>query len=165
MGSDFHAITVFATPTESTGDYRFATKYAGPVAPQSVMLGAPLAATAVSSLASGAYPRFRFQGALPQDYDKGVEIDIQADDEVANLFVILASAGYLTARGNPLAYDLSMPDIAGLGGFLAGSRLTAGSNTVAVTAFGFTGTGVFDLRPTLGAESKGAVKTSSLAVP
>jgi hypothetical protein len=137
------------------------------VAPQSIALGPSFAATVASQLAGGAgtYPRFRFQGTLPPEYNRGVEVDVQPDDESANSFSILASVGYLALGGNPLGFDLSMPDVAGLAGFPLAARLAAGSNSVATTASGFTGAGVFELVPAPGAEFKGAVKVSAITVP
>jgi hypothetical protein len=128
-------------------------------------MGPILASAFASPVAAGTYPRFRFQGALPPVYDKGVGIDVQTDEETSNLVSFLASAAYLAARGNPLGYDFTMPDVAGLAGFPVESRLSAGANSVVTSGFGFTGTGIFDLRPALGAAFKGGVKVGALTVP
>jgi hypothetical protein len=82
-----------------------------------------------------------------------------------NAFFILATGAYLTASGNALAYDITMPDVAALAGFPAAARLTAGSNDVTVSGFGFTGPGLFYLRPTLGSESKASIRNTAISVP
>jgi hypothetical protein len=38
-----------------------------------------------------------------------------------NFFFILATGAYLTDSGSALAYDITMPDVAGLAGFLSPS--------------------------------------------
>jgi hypothetical protein len=58
-----------------------------------------------------------------------------------------------------------MPDVAGLPGFPVAARLTAGTNTLSLDAFGFTGPGIFDLRPTLGSEFKAADRFRRVIVP
>jgi hypothetical protein len=58
-----------------------------------------------------------------------------------------------------------MPDVSGLAGFPAAARLTAGTNAVTIDAFGFTGPGLFDLRPSLGGEFKAALRNLTIEVP
>ena len=58
-----------------------------------------------------------------------------------------------------------MPDVSGLAGFPAAARLTAGINDVSASGFGFTGTGVFGLQPSLGSEFKAAVRVATVTVP
>jgi hypothetical protein len=82
-----------------------------------------------------------------------------------NAFFILATGAYLTASGSALAYDITMPDVTGLAGFPAAARLTAGSNDVTVSGFGFTGPGIFELRPTLGSEYKASIRNTTIQVP
>ena len=162
---DLHGLVVFATPPGSVGDFRVAVKYVGPVADHNLALGPVLAAPASSQVAAGAYPRFRFQGALPADYNKGASIDLVGDQGDGNVFGILATGAWLAAAGNPLAYDFTMPDVSGLAGFPAAARLTAGINDVSASGFGFTGTGVFGLQPSLGSEFKAAVRVATVTVP
>jgi hypothetical protein len=59
-----------------------------------------------------------------------------------------------------------MPDVAGLAGFPAAARLTPGTNDVVVSAAGWAnGPGIFDLRPTLGAEHKESTRYGTITVP
>ena len=122
-------------------------------------------ASAAVLVAGGAYPRYRIQGVLSSDYTKGVAVDLFGADESANIFTILATGGYLLGAGSAVAYDITMPDVIGLAGFPATSRLTPGNSLVVATGFGFTGTGIFDLRPVLGGELKAAARSAVLVVP
>jgi hypothetical protein len=115
-------------------------------------------------VSGGSYPRFRFQGSIPADYNKGVSIDVTSEAD-GNYMFLLASGAYVAASGTPGAYSITMPDIAGLAGFPLDSRLTAGVNAVTLAAHGFTGAGFYEPRPTLGAESKGVYKGLTIAVP
>jgi hypothetical protein len=58
-----------------------------------------------------------------------------------------------------------MPDVAGLPGFPVDSRLTTGVNGVLLALHGFTGPGLYEPRPTLGAESRGAFRGLTIDVP
>ena len=165
VSGDFHDVVVFATPRASEGDYRVSLKYVGPVANQTLAIGPVLAAPTISSVATGAYPRFRFQGALPSEYNKGASIDVLSSASAGNVFSIIASGAYLAASGNALAYDLTMPNVAGLTGFPGGARLTAGPNDITASGFGFTGPGIFDLQPNVGSEFKAAAKAATVVVP
>jgi hypothetical protein len=165
MSGDFHGLYVFASPLDGSADFRVSLKYVGPVADQTLALGPTLDAPTTPQVIGGAYPRFRFQGTLPAEYNKGISIDVLSSEGSGNVFSILATGAYLTASGNALAYDFTMPDVVGLAGFPAGARLTPGTNDVIASAFGFTGPGIFDLRPTLGSEFEAAVKSATINVP
>jgi hypothetical protein len=162
VSGDYHALVVFATPPASQGNFRVSLKYVGPVANQTLTLGPTIAVPTVSSVAAGAYPRFRFQGSVPLEYDRGMSIFLSSS---ANGFGLLATSAYLTASGNARAYDLTMPDVASLPGFPVAARLTTGANDLSANAFGFTGPGLFDVRPNVGAEFKGATVGATLTVP
>jgi hypothetical protein len=82
-----------------------------------------------------------------------------------NTFSIISSRGYLIEAGGTVVYDFTMPDVVGLAGFPAAARLTAGPNAATTTLFGFTGPGVFDLKPTVGSEYRAAATTASITVP
>ena len=82
-----------------------------------------------------------------------------------NAFSLIATNAYLTASGNALAYDFTMPDVATLAGFPVAARLTAGPNELSASAFGFTGPGIFDVRPNLGSDFKGATAGAMITVP
>ena len=165
MAGDLHSLVVFAAPADNFTDFRVAVKHVGPVANQSMALGPVITLPAASQVAGGAYPRFRFQGVLPAAYNKGASIDVLGVAGSGNVLSILATGGWLAAAGNPLAYDFTMPDVAGLAGFPAGARLTTGTNDLAAAGWGFTGAGVFDVRPALGSELKAAIRGSTLVVP
>jgi hypothetical protein len=120
--------------------------------------------TTATQVAAGAYPRFRFQGTLPPEYNRLAAIDLSPPTS-GNTYGIFATGAYLTAAGSALSYNFTMPDVASLPGFPVASRLTAGSNDLAATADGFTGQGVFEPRPTLGGEFKAAVRITSVTVP
>ena len=162
--SDFHTVLVFATPSNSS-NYRLALKHVGPVAPLTLAVGSSLGNPASSQVTGGPYPRFRFQGSIPSEYGKGAAIDVASTLDVGNVFSIIATGAYLAATGNALAYDFTMPDVAGLTGFPAASRLTAGLNEVSASAFGFTGPGIFDLQPNIGSEFKAAARGFTINVP
>ena len=166
IAGDLHGLAVFATPAAGTaGDFRVTLRYVGAVADQALAMGPVLNAPTATQVAAGSYPRFRFQGSVQSEYNKGVSVDIQAADGSGNTYSIIATSGWLTAAGNVLAYDLTMPDVSALPGFPAAARLTAGPNDAAVSAFGFTGQGIFDLRPTLGTEFKAASRGVGIVVP
>jgi hypothetical protein len=162
QSGDLHALIVFASaPNE---DFRVTGKYVVPVTNQTVAMGPALNATTLSLVTAGAYPRYRFQGTLPTEYDKLAWIDVMPTNS-GNTYSIVATSAYRTVAGSAVSYDFTMPDVAGLSGFPVASRLAAGSNVVATTGDGFTGQGIFEPRPTLGGEFKGAVRFASLTVP
>jgi hypothetical protein len=165
LSSDFHGITVFATPPSGADGFRVTQKFVGPVATQAIGLAPAINPPATSQIVTGAYPRFRFQGTFPAEYNKGANIDVFSTLASGNAFTIVASSTYLMAAGNALAYDFTMPDVAGLAAFPAAARLTAGANDVSATAFGFTGAGIFDLQPSLGSEFKAAARGGPVNVP
>jgi hypothetical protein len=160
---EFHDILVFASPAPNSVDVRVATKYVGPVSNQTVAFGPVLNPPTVTQLNAGAYPRFRFQGDLPPDYNKYVDIFVTPDE--GNDMFLLATNAWLSASGVAAGYDLTMPDVAGLSGFPVASRLQQGSNFVVVEAFGFTGAGTFEPRPVVGTEAKSSTRTRTVDVP
>ena len=162
---DFHGLVVFATPAGGSTDFRVALKYVGAVSSQTLALGPAVSAPTTSAVVGGAYPRYRFQGTLPAEYDKGASIEVLSSEESSNFFNIIATSAWLAALGDPLAYDFTMPDVSGLAGFPPAARLTAGTNDVIGSGFGFTGPGIFDLLPTLGSEFKAATGTGTVDVP
>jgi hypothetical protein len=173
-GDDFHGLVVFATPVDfgtssvvstssGSSDLRVAVKYVRAVTDQTLTLGPSITQPWVSQIGGNAYSRYRFQGALPPEYDKGASIDVMSD--AGNLVSIIATGAYLAAAGDRFGYDLTMPDVVGLNGFPVESRLTAGINAVAASGFGFTGPGIFDLRPKVGTEFRAATKSMSIDVP
>jgi hypothetical protein len=145
MAGDLHELVVFASANDGTGDFRVSVKFVGPVADANLALGPSLDPSATSPVAAGAYPRFRFQGTLPPEYDKGADFSI-VGPEGGNTYGIIATGAWLTARGNGRAYDITMPDVAGLTGFPLASRLRAGTNDLTTGGFGFTDW-AFDGRP------------------
>lgn len=164
LSSDMHGLYAFASAQGSPGDFRVVLRYVGPVADQTLALGPTIAAPTSSPVAGGAYPRYRFQGVLPAVYDKGATIDLVGDDLFGNIYSFLATSAWLAAKGNGLAYDFTMPDVAGLPGFPIDARLTAGDNLLIASGFGFTGAGAFDLRPVLGGEFKASIRSGATIV-
>ena len=167
MGAyDYHGLIVFASPTSGSGDFRAALKYVGPVANQTVSLG-PAGVVPTSSLVAGggAYPRLRFQGNIPAEYSKGFGISLLGPGDGGNAYDIVMTNAYLAAAGNAQAFDVTMPDVAALAGFPVASRLTPGTNDLSTDSFGFTGSGIRDLRPSLGAEFRAAIRFTTVAVP
>ena len=168
LTGDFHGLVVFAAPHNDepdvpvVADFRVALKYVGPVANENLALGPALSAPSTTQVVAGAYPRFRFQGTLPAEYNKVASIDVLGVQGAGNVYSIIASGAYLTAAGNALAYDFTMPDVAGLAGFPAAARLASGTNDMALGASGFTGPGIFDLKPNLGSEFKAASKVATI---
>lgn len=164
LSGEFHELVVFASDPTSD-DFRVSLKDVGPVTNQTIAFGPTISAPTASQVVAGAYPRFRFQGTLPADYNKGASIDVLGVQGSGNAFSIIATGAYLTASGSSLAYDVTMPPVFGLAGFPAAARLTAGTNDVTASGFGFTGTGIFELLPSLGSEFKAATKSATINVP
>lgn len=162
LSTDLHGLSVSATPPN--GDFRVTRKYVGPVSNQTIALGPVMTATTTSQVTAGTYPRYTFQGTIPPEYNKGAAIDV-ARVNAGNTYSIVATSAYLTAAGSATSYNFTMPDVAGLAGFPVASRLAAGNNNVVASGIGFTGQGIFDLKPSLGAEFKAAVRKTSLLVP
>jgi hypothetical protein len=160
---ELHDILVFATPVANSPDVRVATKYVGAVSNQTVAFGPTVNPATASPLSAGSYPRFRFQGDLPPDYNKGIYISVGPDE--GSYLMVLATNAWLTASGTAAGYDLTMPDVAGLPGFPAASRLKQGLNFVTTEAFGFTGPGTFEPRPVAGTEAKTSIRTRTIDVP
>ena len=163
LPGDVHGVVVFAAPPSSPDEYRVASKYVGPVGNQTIDFGPIVTPANATQVAVGAYPRFRLQGTLPPEYNKVVGFQITG--ESSNVFNALATAAYLGAAGSVMAYDLTMPDVAGLPGFPAGARLTAGANQLSTDAWGFTAAGGFEPRPVLGMEFKSSLRISQIVVP
>jgi hypothetical protein len=159
--NEYHSLVVFASPGDSP-DFRVFVRYLADVANQTVAMGSQMPDLSTSTVEQGAYPRFRFQGGIPAEYDKGVAIEVAGE---GNAFTIFTSAAWLAAAGSAASYDLVMPDVDGLTGFPAAARLTAGDNIVAVTGFWFNSPGVFDPRPTPGKEYKAALRNFTISVP
>ena len=164
IAGDFHGITVFASPPNEPDNFRVTGKYVGAVSSQSVAFGPIVNAATTSLVSGGAYPRYRFQGALPTEYNKAVGFFMFPEDE-GNEFSAYATSAYLAASGNAAAYDLTMPDVQGLTGFPLSSRLTSGTNFIMTDAYGFTGAGVFDVIPAIGSEFRGSIRTTAVVVP
>ena len=162
--SDLHGLTVFAGPDDGTEDHRVVDKYVGAVSNQAITIGPTIDLPAISTVSAGPYPRFRFVGTLPAEYDKGATLNL-APSSTGNTYSIIATNAYLVATGSGQAYDLAMPDVAGLASFPSASRLTAGSAIVSAGGFGFTGSGIFEPVPALGVQYSEAVRHTVLAVP
>jgi hypothetical protein len=161
LSGEFHGLIVFASDPVSD-DVRVASKYVGPVTNQTIAFGPTMAAPSASQVVAGAYPRFRFQGTLPAEYNKGLILEMYGP---GSAFFILTSGDYLTASGSGLAYDITMPDVAGLAGFPVAARLPSGSNDVVAIALGFTGPGTFELVPAPGSEGRRSVLSTTIMVP
>jgi hypothetical protein len=160
---ELHDILVFASPAPNSPDIRVATKYVGPVSNQTVAFAPVVNPATISQLSGGAYPRFRFQGELPTEYNKYVNLFVTPDE--GNYMFLLATNAWLTASGMTASYDLTMPDVAGLPGFPSASRLQQGANFVTTEAFGFTGPGTFEPRPAAGTESRSSSRTRPIDIP
>ena len=163
--ADFHGIFVFANAPNNLDDFRVTLKYVGPVTNQTAAMGPTVTLPTSSQVAAGTYPRFRFQGTLPAVYDKGARVELIESSGGGNGYSILATGAYLAAAGNASAYDLTMPDVAGLTGFPIASRLTAGTNDLALTGLTFTGPGIFGLQPNVGGEFKASIRVMTIQVP
>jgi hypothetical protein len=165
MTTDYHGLTVFAGPQDNPFDFRVTLRFVGPVSNQTVALGAALTLPTTAQVAAGAYPRYRFQGPLPAEYNSGVTVTLAGGQESANFYGITATNGYLAAAGNALAYDFTMADISTVAGFPLAARLLAGNNLLHVSAYGFNAPGIFDPEPVLNSEFKAAAKSTTIIVP
>ena len=164
VAGDFHGITVFASPPNEPNNFRVSGKYVGAVSDQAIAFGSIANAATTSLVSGGAYPRYRFQGALPAEYNKAVGI-VMAPDAEGNEFSFYTTSAYLAATGSASAYDVSMPDVSGLTGFPTAARLSAGTNGVITDAYGFTGAGVLDPVPAIGGEFRASVRWTTIVVP
>jgi hypothetical protein len=165
LTTDYHALTVFSTLTASPLDVRVTLRFVGPVSNQTLALGPPLSAPTASLVAAGEYPRFRFQGTLPAEYNRGFSFTVFSNQGLDNFFTIAGTSGYLAAAGNALTYNITMPDIASVAGFPLAARVRPGGNVVIVNAYGFNAPGIFDPTPVLGTEFKLASRTLLIIVP
>ena len=165
ISGDMHHLFAFASRSTNLANFRVVSKVVGPVSNQALALGADLPSPTSSLVSGGAYPRFRFQGSVPADYNKRVSIDVLGEDDGSNAMYIVTSGAYLGASGTPGAYNVTMPDVAGLPGFPTDARLTAGLNVFTLSAHGFTGSGLWEPRPALGFESKEAYRAFVISVP
>lgn len=164
LPGEFHGLIAFASPPDDADDFRVALKYVGAVGNQSITIGPAVAAATTTLVSGGAYPRYRFQGSLPGDYNRGVGLYVSSEDG-GNVFSSLTTSAYLAAAGSPSSYDITMPDIAGVTGFPAAARLTPGPGIVTTDAFGFTGPGSYNPIPALGGEFKASVRLATVIVP
>ena len=162
---DMHHLFAFASRSTDLVNFRVVSKTVGPVSNQALALGAELPAPAAFAVSGGAYPRYRFQGSLAADYNKRVSIDVVGEDDGSNALYIVTSVAWLGASGTPGAYNVTMPDVAGLPGFPTAARLSAGDNVVTLSAHGFTGPGLYEPYPIPGFESKGLYKAIRIGVP
>jgi hypothetical protein len=164
---EYHGVVVFASASARLGEnnFRVSSTYVASVTDQTIVFGPLLDPPAASPVVAGAYPRFRFQGALAADYHKGITIDLFSAEDEGNAFGMLVTGAWLAASGSALAYDIAMPDVTGLAGFPVASRLAQGTNTLSFSATGFTGPGVVDWIPSLGRTSKSVIRTSAIDVP
>ena len=165
LTTDYHGLVVFAGPQNNPFDFRVTLRFVGPVSNQTVALAPAMTLPTTAQVTAGAYPRFRFQGPRPAEYNSGVSVDLFGTQAAGNFYGIMATSAYLAAAGNPLAYDFTMPDISGIAGFPMASRLSAGENGLIVSGFGFNAPGIFDPVPVLGSEFKAASKFTTLIVP
>jgi hypothetical protein len=163
--TDLHGLIVFASPPGHPGDVRVAGKYVGPVSNQTLALGPTIELPTTSLVDPGPYPRFRFQGMLPPDYNKSLFLDLVSAGESGNAYGVIMTSAWLSASGTSLSYDFTMPDLTTLPGFPVDSRLTFGANELIVDALGFVGDGVFELRPSMGTEFRGSIRFSTVTVP
>jgi hypothetical protein len=166
LTTDLHGLFAFATPISGVaGDFRVSGRYVGEVTDQALMFGPVMNSPAFQQVATGNYPRYRFSGTVPPEYNRGVELDLLPRNGPGNTYSIIASSAWLAGAGSSLTYDFTMPDVFGLAGFPAAARLTPGPNDSAVSGFGFNGQGIFDLRPALGMEFKAASRGFMVPVP
>jgi hypothetical protein len=161
---EFHDLLVFASQPNSPRDFRVSLKYVGNVSNQTIAFGSVPNPAAATQVAAGAYPRYRIQGALPAEYNKGFSFDITSESS-SNYYYVITTQSFLTPSGSGFTYDFTMPDIAGLAGFPAAARLTTGANNLVASGFGFTGPGIFEPRRVLGEEFKAAFRGSTIIVP
>ena len=165
ISGDLHHLFAFASRSTDLVDFRVVSKTVGAVSNQALALGAELNAPTASMVSAGAYPRFRFQGALAAGYNKRVSIDVLGEEDGSSALYIVTSVAYLGLSGTPEDYDITMPDVAGLPGFPLEARLTTGTNVVTLSAKGFTGSGLYEPRPIPGYESKELYKARRINVP
>lgn len=171
VASDYYSLTAFASASDETlgvTGYRVSSKYVGgPVADQAMTFGPPMIPGTVTLVAGGGYPRYRFEGLIPPEYAAGsASVEVTgSDDFSSSYYFFIATNAYLAAKGNPLLYDFVMPDFTSVPGFPIDSRLVGGINGVATSAVGFSGPGIFYVRPNVGSVSREALRYSTITVP
>lgn len=163
VSGDFHELLVFAS-AQVPDNFRATSRYVGPISDQSIAFG-PVANPATTSVVSaGAYPRYRFQGTIPAEYDRGIALSLFPEDE-GNSFTAFATSAYLAASGSVSTYDVAMPDVTGLADFPMQARVSGGPNFVVTDVFGFTGTGIIEPVPAVGGVFRASVRTTTIVVP
>ncbi len=166
IAGDIHGLYAFAIPTANpTSESKALFQYVGPVAAQTLTFGPSMPNATITAVSGAPYPRYRVQGTLPTEYPQGVSLTLVNMAGAGNLFSITATAAYLAAAGSASAYDVTMPDVAGLAGFPAASRLNAGQTLVTYTGYGWTGSGIMFLEPTIGDKMQMASKGATINVP
>lgn len=167
QSGEYHGIVVFASASARLGEnnFRVSSTYVPSVTDQTITFGPLLDPPASSAIVAGAYPRFRFQGTLTSEYHKRITIDLFNAEEEGNAYYMLVTAPWLAAAGSALAYDVTMPDLSGLAGFPIASRLPQGTHTLAFSASGFSGPGVWDLIPVIGGVSTSVIRTGAINIP
>jgi hypothetical protein len=167
QSGEYHGIVVFASASARLGEnnFRVSSTYVPSVTDQTISFGPLLDPPAASPIVGGVYPRFRFQGTLTPEYHKRITIDLFNAEEEGNAYYMLVTAAWLAAAGSALAYDIAMPDVTGLAGFPFASRLPQGVHTLAFSASGFTGPGVWGLIPAVGGVSTSVIRTGAINIP
>ena len=160
--SDFHALIVFASAQNESGDFRVTQRFVDYVTNQTLAMGPLMSLPGISQLPSGT--RLRFQGVLPGEYDRGLAFTVADTSGLGNSYFMTATTGYLAASGGAFQYNLAMPDLTALAGFPFASLLGAGDYDVAMDAYGFNGPGAFGPRPVRGGEFRAAVRNTSITI-
>ena len=164
MSSEFHALIVFASPQNQNGDFRVTQRYVDFVTNQTLALGPSISLPNISQASSGTYPRLRFQGALPAEYDRGVAFSAAPDSGSGNFFSVAVTTAYLRAAGNGFTYDVVIPDLTALPNFPLASGLSLGATAVEVDAWGFNGPGAINPLPVRGGEFRAAVRNTTVTI-
>ena len=148
----------------SNGDFRVTQKFVDYVTNQSLALGPFIGLPNISQVSSGTYPRLRFQGVVPAEYDRGVAFSAAPDSGSGNLFHVAATTAYLRAVGNASNYDVVIPDLTALPSFPLASGLSLGESAIAVDAWGFNGPGAINPVPVRGGEFRAAVRNTTITI-
>lgn len=166
VNGDLHGLFVFASPDfEFSNTQRLLFAYLTQVGNTTLALGPNIDVPTMTMVSPAPYPRFRFQGLMPVEYRSAVSVSIAPLNANGNEFEITATHAYFASAGIGGTYDITMPDLTWVNGFVPASRLTMGGAEVTVQAIGWNGAGIVKPRPQAGDLLRAAVRSTSVNVP
>ena len=156
LAGDLHFVAAFVF--SEGAEFRGTGLYFKDPTDRTSTLGSQLPMPNVEAVSTSPYVRLRATGSLTTAYNRYVRVLFSQPGRSAT---IEASAAYLS---NATTYDLAIPDLTGVAGWVADWGLKRGVQPTVwfVTGFGFTGTGVSRPAPVEGATFQFAERIGSI---